>query len=98
MVLLRRYFNDLIVTLGADEIFEVRAFSRTLLRVTMASDQLSTTVNTLPITQYDEGTNIGNTGWLLSVRPTEAERADQKGIDHEIKSTPKKDIKGGTKR
>ena len=98
MATIRRYCEDLIITLGANEVFTVQAPSRVLFRFTMAADQLSGVAETVPITQHEPGTDIGNTGWLKSIRPTEAERADQRGVDHEIKPGPKRDIRGGTKR
>lgn len=63
----RKYSNDLTIKLDANETLEFRSSNgRILLRVTMAADSASVDVQTIPITQYEADTDIGNTGWIVT--------------------------------
>ena len=89
----RRYKGSLWITLAANEVFQVKAHGQALFRVTMAADEASVAVESIPYTQL--GASPGNTGWGSDV-PRETERVKEKGIDHDLRPSPARDMRGGT--
>ncbi len=57
----------------------------------------SMVMRTLPYTLRDKTADIGNSGFYTDTKPTEAERAYEPGVDHDIRPSPRSDIRGETK-
>ena len=91
----RRYSDDLIVVLAGTEDCIIRLNHENYLIITMAADEASVTVQSKPITQLAAGTDIGNTGWILDIMPTDSERETEHGVDHDIRTGPGEDVRGG---
>ena len=89
----RRFKGSLWITLAANEVFQIRFPGRPVLRVTMAADEASVAVESMPYTQL--GASPGETGWGSDV-PRETERIKEKGIDHDLRPSPAHDIRGAT--
>lgn len=87
------YPNDLIIVLAASETITVRSLTgRNLMIITMAPDEESCVVQTIPITQLAEGSDLGNTGYNY-----EAEPEGKLGLDHDLRQSPRSDMRGETR-
>lgn len=84
------------VALSAGESLVIKIPGRNLFTITMDAGEETVTMRTIQSIQNEVGSDLGNTGWSPDSLPTEADRAREAGVDHDIRPSPMSDIRGGT--